>query len=123
VLRVEGGRTLTELRSSQKGGKRPYDAAIVSTERAALLKLQREKLEHEFAVTKGEYMPKDEAQATMAELVRFIRDSVLAIPNNLIGVDRSTIRQVDDMVREILTEMAGGPHSATSQKGSRSASE
>jgi phage terminase Nu1 subunit (DNA packaging protein) len=97
--------------ASARGGKA---ATGVANERRALLKAQRQRVEFSLAKERGEFISAEDARADLAQLIRFVRSSLLALPSRLAGrfphLTPEEVVHVDDEIRSIMTEMAHGQH-------------
>lgn len=83
-------------------------SAAVSVERAAMLRLQRQKLEHEFAAQRGEYILRSEADRDLDQSHRYIAACFMQIPRRLAGFDRAMVVQIEGELHAILTEIGAG---------------
>ena len=94
---------IRHLRSS-----RTPAAAEVATERAALLRLQRERAEFEFAKTRKEYLPLAEVNAAGESVVRCRRMAVMSIADRVgpsVGLSREGYFALKEECRIILTDL------------------
>ena len=84
-------------------------AAEVASERAALLRLQRERSEFEFGKQKGEYVAFSEMDRTVADIITAVRAAVMTIPERIspsLGHSRETYVALKEELRRILTDLA-----------------
>ncbi len=83
-------------------------ASEVATERAALLRLQRERAEFEFAKTRKEYLPLAEVNAAGESVVRCCRMAVMSIADRIgsgVGLSREGYFALKEECRIILTDL------------------
>jgi phage terminase Nu1 subunit (DNA packaging protein) len=89
-----------------RGGKA---SSSVATERAALLKTQRERAEFEFAKAREEYVPFAEVESLSKAFLTGCRAAIMAIPDRIspsLGLDRRTFVAIKEELRVILTDLA-----------------
>jgi phage terminase Nu1 subunit (DNA packaging protein) len=96
---------LRETAAGRSGGA----AAEVATERAALLRLQRERAEFELSRSKKEYLPLAEVNAAGESVVRCCRMAVMAIADRIgqsVGLSREGYVALKEECRIILTDIS-----------------
>jgi phage terminase Nu1 subunit (DNA packaging protein) len=85
-------------------------AAEVASERAALLKTQRQRAEFQLAQEVGKWVELTDVEANWANALRTLRSGVLTIPTRVAarvpGMTREMLYEMDQELREILTELA-----------------
>ena len=95
--------------ASGRGGEA---AAEVALHRGALLKIQRQRAEFEFALTRKEYGRWDEFCEEHHRVVRGVSVAVMSIPNRMaayIGLSREASIELKEELRRILTELGSTP--------------
>jgi phage terminase Nu1 subunit (DNA packaging protein) len=113
---VRLGHGAYDLRRSVKGFARHMQArdrggsamAEVSVERAALLRLQRERAEFELSKSKKEYLPLAEVNAAGESVVRICRMAVMSIADRIgpsVGLSREGYFALKEECRIILTDL------------------
>ena len=86
-----------------RGGKA---AAGVATERAGLLRAQRERVERANAQEAGKVVDGAEMQAALVTTFFYLRGALMGLPKRLTGVDRRVMGEVERGVRETLHDLA-----------------
>ncbi len=85
-------------------------ATEVAAERAALLKTQRQRAEFQLAQELGKWVELSDVERNWASALRTLRSGVMAIPARVAarvpGLSREFLYEMDQEVREALTELA-----------------
>jgi phage terminase Nu1 subunit (DNA packaging protein) len=86
--------------------------AAVSASRAELLKIQTERARFALETERGEWVTLADVEANWCSAFRTIRAAVMAIPNRVAarvsGLSREAVYEMDQEVRDALTELARG---------------
>jgi phage terminase Nu1 subunit (DNA packaging protein) len=82
----------------------------VAANRAELLKIQTERARFQLEQEREQWLALDDVQANWASALSTLRSGVLAIPNRVStrvpGVTREMVYEMDQEIRELLTELA-----------------
>jgi phage terminase Nu1 subunit (DNA packaging protein) len=101
------GRYVEHLRAERVGKRGVGAGETLQAERAALLRMQRERVEFELQREKGLWIEAAEVEVGLGAAMHFVRGAMLSIPQRL-GVDRRTMNLVDREIRDVLTDVANG---------------
>lgn len=110
--RPPGGTLGGDALNAERGQAR----ADFEAERARHEKIKADEREFEFAIRRGEYLPRDAQRRAAATALAVLAQSVRSIPDNLertLGLDPETVEQVAIQLDQALASVSEAFHAMT----------